>query len=189
MLMATQKRIEQFKVAANNIGAEVFSAANLREAANYVAERVTGTLLVPSFASGARVKLKSVLKKAGLAVENDLNRQTAAQAQAGITGVNFAMADTGTLALESTDEAIRLATTLPEIQFALLDPDKILADSLDAVKPLRKLHKRDPRNYIAYITGPSRTADIERVLTIGVHGPKELHILLVPNLSNDPLEM
>jgi len=187
--MATKKRIEQFKVAANLIGAEVYNAANLGEAVDYVAKRVSGSLLVPSFASGSRAKLKAALKKAGLEVESDLNRQTAAQAQAGITGVNFAMADTGTLALESTDEAIRLATTLPELQFALLDPDKILADSLAATKPLRQLHQRDPRNYIAYITGPSRTADIERVLTIGVHGAKELHILLVPNLSNDPLEM
>ena len=187
--MVSKKCIEQFKTAANNIGAEVTRVANLREAADYVAERVSGTLLVPSFASGSRTKLKAVLKKAGLAVESDLNRQTAAQAQAGITGVNFAMADTGTLALESTDEAIRLATTLPELQFALLDPEKILVDSLEAVKPMRQLHQRDPRNYIAYVTGPSRTADIERVLTIGVHGPKELHILLVPKLSKDPLEM
>ena len=187
--MATQKRIEQFIVAANNIGAEVFSATNLREAANYVAERVTGPMLVPSFATGSRYKLKATLKKAGVTVASDLSRESAAQAQAGITGVNFAMADTGTLALESTDEDIRLATTLPELQFALLDPEKILADSLAAVKPLRQLHQRDPRNYIAYITGPSRTADIERVLTIGAHGAKELHILLVPNLSSDPLEM
>ena len=51
------------------------------------------------------------------------------------------------------------------------------------------MHQRDPRNYVAYISGPSRTADIERVLTIGVHGPKELFILLVPGLSADLLEM
>jgi L-lactate dehydrogenase complex protein LldG len=187
--MVSKKRVEQFTAAAQLIGAEVFSAANLAEAAEYVAQRVTGPVLVPSFATGSRYKLKATLKKAGIAVEDNLSRESAAQAQAGITGVNFAMADTGTLALESTDEDIRLATTLPELQFALLDPEKILADSLAAVKPLRQLHQRNPRNYIAYVSGPSRTADIERVLTIGVHGPKELHILLVPELSNDPLEM
>lgn len=187
--MTIEQRVEKFSVAARNIGADVYQAEDLADAVSYVAGRVSGTLLVPSFASGARYKLKSILKKAGVSVATELNREVAAQAEAGITGVNFAMADTGSLALESTDESIRLATTLPEIQFALLDPEKILADSLEAVKPLRQLHQRDPRNYIAYISGPSRTADIERVLTIGVHGPKQLHILLVPKLSNDPLEM
>ena len=82
-----------------------------------------------------------------------------------------------------------MATTLPPKQFALLDPKKIVADGLEAVNPLRQLHQRDSRNYVAYVTGPSRTADIERVLTIGVHGPKELFILLVPGLSDDLLEM
>jgi L-lactate dehydrogenase complex protein LldG len=187
--MVSKKRIDQFSTAARSIGAEVFAAKGLGEAASYVAERVSGPVLVPSFSTGSRFKLKSVLSKAGVAVESKLSRESAAKAQAGITGVNFAMADTGTLALESTDEAIRLATTLPELQFALLDPEKILADSLEAVAPLRQLHQRDPRNYIAYITGPSRTADIERVLTIGVHGPKQLHILLVPGLSKDLMEM
>lgn len=187
--MGTAQHIEQFTVAARNIGAEVFQAGSVSAAADYIAERLTGTLLLPSFASGARYKLNSVLTKAGLTVETELTRETAALAEGGLTGVNFALADTGSLVLESTDEAIRLATTLPEKQFALLDPEKILADSLEAVEPLRQFHQRDPRNYIAYVTGPSRTADIERVLTIGVHGPKELHILLVPNLSSDLLEM
>lgn len=187
--MEFKDRVAQFTQAAGNIGAEVFHADNLPAAAGYIAERVTGDLLVPSFPTGARFKLKSVLQKAGVSVVSDVTRETAVAAQAGITGVNFAMADTGTLALESTTEEIRLATTLPVLHFALLDPEKIFADSLAAVEPLRQLHQRDPRNYIAYITGPSRTADIERVLTIGVHGPKELHILLVSGMSNDPLEM
>ena len=187
--MEFKDRVAQFNQAASNIGAEVFHADNLSAAVGYVAERVTGDLLLPPFSTGARFKLKSVLKKAGVSVVSDVKRETAVAAQAGLTGANFAMADTGTLALESTAEEIRLTTTLPELHFALLDPEKIFADSLAAVEPLRQLHQRDPRNYIAYITGPSRTADIERVLTIGVHGPKELHILLVSGLSNDPLEM
>lgn len=187
--MVTDQLIEQFTTAARNVGAEVCQFAKLADAAAYVAGHVSGTLLVPSFATGARYKLKAALTKAGAEVNAELLRSSAGSAEAGITGVNFAMADTGTLALESTDEAIRLATTLPEKQFALLDPAKILPDALAAVKPLRQLHQRDSRNYIAYVTGPSRTADIERVLTIGVHGPKELHILLVPGLSDDPLEM
>jgi len=178
-----------FVAAAKAVGAQVVECKNLQEVVNYLTEKVTGQLLCPPFASGQRVRLDDQLRKAGLTVVTEVSRETGRTAQAGITGVNFAMADTGSLALESTDEAIRLATTLPEIQFALLDPQKILADSLEAVEPLRQLHQQGPRNYVAYITGPSRTADIERVLTIGVHGPKQLHILLVPKYSSNLLEM
>ncbi|MDX2480794.1 MAG: lactate utilization protein [Desulfuromusa sp.] len=187
--MTTNQLIEKFTVVAQNVGAEVVAFDSVAAAADFIAKKIEGSLLVPSFSSGSRFKLKAALKNAGVAVASDNFRAIAAQAEAGITGVNFAIADTGTLVLESTSEDIRLATTLPPKQFALLDPQKVVADGLEAVKPLRQLHQRDPRNYIAYVTGPSRTADIERVLTIGVHGPKELFILLVPGLSDNFLEM
>jgi L-lactate dehydrogenase complex protein LldG len=187
--MSTTQLVDQFTEKAANVGAEVVSVPSVAAAAEYIAGKITGQLLVPAFPSAGRFKLKAALKKAGISIEVDQFRTVAAQAEAGITGVNFAIADTGTLVLESTAEDIRLATTLPPKQFALMDPAKIVADGLEAVKPLRQLHQRDPRNYIAYVTGPSRTADIERVLTIGVHGPKELFILLVPGLSDDFLEM
>lgn len=187
--MSAERLSDQFKAAAERVGAQVCNCTSLEEAVAYVAERVTGTLLLPDFASVKQHGLEHLLTKSGIAVETKVTRETAASATAGLTGVNFAMADTGTLALESTAEDIRLATSLPELHFALLDPVKILTDSLAAVEPQRQLHQRDQRNYLAYITGPSRTADIERVLTIGVHGPKQLHILLVPGLSDDLLKM
>lgn len=183
------QHVELFREKAVNVGAEVVSCDSVAAAAQFIAEHIDGTLLVPAFSSARRFKLKAALKKAGIAIEVDNFRTLAIEAEAGITGVNFAIADTGTLVLESTAEDIRLATTWPPKQFALLDPAKIVADGIEAVEPLRQFHQRDPHNYIAYITGPSRTADIERVLTIGVHGPKELFILLVPGLSDDFMEM
>lgn len=184
-----QLLIEQFSEMAKQAGAEVVSTESVGAAVSYMSTRVSGPMLVPSFATGGRFKLRSVLKKAGVDVVTEHLRECGEQAEGGVTGVNFAIADTGTLVLESTAEDVRLATTLPEKQFALLDPDKIVADGLEAVAPLRRLHEKTSQNFVAYVTGPSRTADIERVLTIGVHGPKELHILLVPGLSEDFGEM
>ena len=187
--MSVTQLVDRFTANAINVGAEVISLDSVSAAADYIAGNIKGSLLVPSFSSASRFKLKAALKKSGVVIEVGDFRSVAAEAEAGITGVNFAIADTGTLVLESTAEDIRLATTLPPKQFALLDPKKIVADGIKAVAPLRKFHQQDSRNYIAYVTGPSRTADIERVLTIGVHGPKELFILLVRGISDDFMEM
>lgn len=186
--MDDQQMIADFTRVATSIGAEVLSVESLQAAFELISSRLDGPLIVPRFATGRRFKLKEALRNRGVEVQEGDFRQVAATAQAGLTGVNFAIADTGTLVLDSTAEDIRLATTLPPRHFALLDPDKIVADGLKAVVPLRQLQQKNP-NYIAYISGPSRTADIERVLTIGVHGPRELIILLVPGLSSDMQEM
>ena len=185
--MNTQSQLEQFAAAARKVGAEVVAVADAEEAAVYIAGRAGGPVLLPLFAGAERLQLKERLQSAGCAVSLP-ERSTAATAAAGVTGANFALADTGTVVLESTAEAVRLASTLPERHFVLLDPRKILADGLAASEVLRRFHQAAPRNYLAYITGPSRTADIERVLTIGVHGPCELHILLLEGLSDDLLE-
>ncbi|WP_432822678.1 LutC/YkgG family protein [Trichloromonas sp.] len=187
--MADAQLIQSFSEAAANVGARVTTLENVSAAVTYLADNVAGALLFPEFSSAKRLNIAHLLEQAGVETVTDNFRAMAPLASAGLTGANFALADTGTLVLESTAEDIRLASTLPERHFVLLDPEKILAAGREAVPVLRALHQRDPRNYIAYITGPSRTADIERVLTIGVHGPVELHILLVPGLSSDPMEM
>jgi len=187
--MQQERMITIFSDAARAVGAEVANVADVDAVVDYVKQLADGAVMVPDFASSKRLDLTAALKTAEISlVENDL-RQGAATAAVGVTGANFAFAATGTVVLESTAEDIRLATTLPEHHVVLLDPAKILEDDLAAVPHLRTFHQNNPRNYLAYITGPSRTADIERVLTIGVHGPKQLHILLFSGLSDDPLEM
>ncbi len=180
--------MENFINAARNVGADVQSLANLEELVSYVNDRIDGSLMLPPCPSLVRSGVSAKLKAAGLDVlEQDFRSQGAAAA-AGLTGANFGIAATGTIVLESTDEAVRLATTLPEKHFVVLDPRKILATADEAVPLLNDFHKQLPQAYLAYITGPSRTADIERVLTIGVHGPAELHILLLEGLSEDLME-
>lgn len=185
----TENTKKLFIEAAVRAGAQVVEVASVEEAARYVAGQLKGPLVLPRFPSAGRLNLAQALRDAGFEPVTEGLREAACTAGAGLTGANFAIADTGTLVLDSTAEDIRLATTLPERHFALLDPAGIVADGLEAVSHIRALHQRLPEAYLAYITGPSRTADIERVLTIGVHGPKQLHILLLEGMGADPLEM
>jgi len=105
----------------------------------------------------------------------DVTRDRAATARIGISQMDWAIANTGTLVQDATAVEQRLVSTLPHIHIAIVKIGEIVAD-LPAL-----LAKVDPRRaaYISFITGPSRTADIERVLTIGVHGPERLIVVAV----------
>lgn len=112
----------------------------------------------------------------------DVTRDRAADARVGVTEFDWALADTGTLAQDATDPRLRLASTLPETHVALVRTAGLLPDLaalLEQVDPVRM-------RYVACVTGPSRTADIERVLTIGVHGPKKLVIVAVDGPPQPP---
>jgi L-lactate dehydrogenase complex protein LldG len=178
-----------FSEMARRVGAEVLTISDIAEAIAYIGARAGGSILLPPSRALARSGFAEALRGAGCEVCTDDFHRLAPSAAAGVTAANFAFADTGTIVLDSTEESVRLATTLPERHFVLLDPRKILPDSLAAVPYLRQLRASSPRHFLAYITGPSRTADIERVLTIGVHGPRELHVLLLAGLSEDFLEL
>ena len=108
-----------------------------------------------------------------------VTRDLAKNARIGITQMEWGLADMGTLAQDSTEVEQRLASSLPWIHMALLPSDRIVADL-----PVL-MTKMDPGKspYIALITGPSKTADIERVLAIGVHGPERLVIVCVDELG------
>lgn len=96
----------------------------------------------------------------------------------GLTWAQCGIAETGTLVIDSTHEDLRLATMVSEIHIAMLPVAEIYESAADYQDQLQAKMKNDS-NYLAMITGPSRTADIERVLALGVHGPLELHILLI----------
>ena len=105
----------------------------------------------------------------------DVTRDRAAASRVGISEFDWALAATGTLAQDATDPRLRLVSTLPETHVALVRVTSLLPD-LECL-----LARVDPRKarYLACVTGPSRTADIERVLTIGVHGPRRLVVVAV----------
>jgi L-lactate dehydrogenase complex protein LldG len=99
------------------------------------------------------------------------------RAVVGVTGALAGLADTGSVALASGPGRGRVVSLLPPVHIALLPVAKLypsmaafLADHPDLTRQASSL---------IFVTGPSRTADIEQVLTLGVHGPREIHVLLL----------
>jgi len=94
----------------------------------------------------------------------------------GITTAQAAIAETGTLVLDSADERHRLVSLVPPVHIAIIDAARICETLGEALILLR--HERPLGRAVTFITGPSRTADIELTLTIGVHGPQELYVIV-----------
>ena len=97
----------------------------------------------------------------------------------GVVRAAKGIAQTGTCIVVTDDESVRLDTMLPEVSVILLNRADILPDLPSAAPFLREQQTQGRASYVSFITGPSRTADIERVSAIGVHGPLELHIVLI----------
>jgi L-lactate dehydrogenase complex protein LldG len=95
----------------------------------------------------------------------------------GITRVQAAIAETGTLVLDSASERHRLVSLLPPVHIAIVDASQICLTLGEALSALRR-DTEEVSPTITFVTGPSRTADIELTLAIGVHGPQELYVIV-----------
>jgi len=95
----------------------------------------------------------------------------------GVTGAFCAIAETGTLMMLSGPDTPATTSLLPETHVAVLDPRRIVATMEDAWDLLRKEFKQPPRA-VNFISGPSRTADIEQTVTLGAHGPYRVLLIL-----------
>ena len=108
--------------------------------------------------------------------ENDF-REVCAQADAGLTSAAVALAETGTLVLEPGPAQSRLASLLPPVHFVLLPESRILPSIFEWSA---QLPDSLPSN-VVLVSGPSKTADIEQTLVVGVHGPKRLIVIVYPD--------
>ncbi len=178
--------IESFKLRAEAVSAEFEHLSTRAEAIDRIIELLhkEGIADNPqSYAVCAACAAITPADKAKLLAEVpgirfDVTRELASEAKVGISQLEWALANTGTLVQTADAADTRLVSMLPPLHIALVPTAGLLPD-LPSV-----LTKVDPRKsaYLAFITGPSRTADIERVLTIGVHGPGRLIILMVDEL-------
>ena len=93
----------------------------------------------------------------------------------GISTAQAGIAETGTLVLDSACERHRLVSLVPPVHIAIVNASAIVETLSEA---LAVLQKKEVSPAITFITGPSRTADIELTLAIGVHGPRELYVIV-----------
>ena len=96
-----------------------------------------------------------------------------AECELGVTGVDAALPETGTLVLRSSPDRPRIVSLLPRVHLAILRPAALRADLHQAFADVQD------DGYCVFVTGPSRTADIELTLTLGVHGPESLYVWLL----------
>lgn len=96
-----------------------------------------------------------------------------AQCELGVTEADFLLPETGTIALVSSRQKPRAVSLLPRVHLAIVSPSTLRADMHQIFAEAKS------NNYLVFITGASRTADIELTTTLGVHGPKNLYVWIM----------
>ena len=164
-------RIAMFCSALEKLAGKTYVANSHADAQAYVTSMTAGRTVVTSDSP--------LLHACGVAspVSGDQHRSACAEAAFGITGAAYALADTGSLVMLASSEEARLLSLLPPVHIAIIERGQILTglDELLGKIPL----PADVTSSMVLITGPSRTADIEQILVRGVHGPGELHVVIV----------
>ncbi len=175
--------IRQMKEKAEIVQAVVSTVKTFEDVCKYAVDltRTQGgqTVVAPELTDGEKAHLEDRCKAGGLTLLTPPFRPHAENIHTALTHVDWGIAETGSLVLDSRSEDIRLATMLAETHVAVLPASRIRPDTDALADDIDGIMKGDGPSYTAFITGASRTADIERVLAIGVHGPKTLHILIV----------
>jgi len=184
--MATNELFSHFKDRLESVGGEVHQVESLEQAAQLITEHPAleqrEIVVAPGFALlstwGAILPL---LRDQGIEIREAGSPASVADAPAGLSVAELAVAETGSVLLAENALEARVVGMLTLTHFVLVSTATLFPMLDDASKLLSELTKSGPdqRHYISLVTGPSRTADIERTLTIGVQGPKALCVILV----------
>ncbi|MCX8030412.1 MAG: lactate utilization protein [Thermodesulfovibrionales bacterium] len=184
--MVDERLYELFKEKAELVNSEVYRFKTKKEALDFITCFFTqygisveeGKFAVWADNSFLSEEEKQRLSSSYKALGFEITKIKVANSKIGISTVDWALAETGTLVQDASKIEQRLVSMLPEVHIAIASSKKIflnLSTLLPFIKP-------ENASFFAMITGPSRTADIERVLTIGVHGPERLIIVFVDEI-------
>lgn len=118
--------------------------------------------------------LSAALSAASVTVDH-YDPATGAAADVGLTGAVAGVAATGSLVLDASTAGSRAAGLLPPVHICVLREDQLVATPANVLHPLAA----GAPSSLVLVGGPSRTGDVEQILTLGVHGPRHVHIVLV----------
>src|SRR5713101_9552702 len=167
-------------------GGESHSVERLERAAEIIAAHPAlarrEIIIAPDFTtSQSWAAILPLLHNKGIEIREAESPASVADAPAGLSVAELAIAETGSVLLAENSLEARVAGMLTLTHFVLVREERLLPMLEDAGNLLQKLTVAGPdqRRYISLVTGPSRTADIERTLTIGVQGPRVLCVIVV----------
>jgi len=167
-------RIARFRERCVSLSSTVDAVAELADAPGAIARFLAASNLRPSGTCWPQFAGLD-WNAAGLSIAA---RPARAEDQLGITGTYCAIAETGTLMLLSGADTHATTSLLPDTHVAIVAVSRIVPAMEDGWDLLRREHGSLPRQ-VTFISGPSRTADIEMTLVLGAHGPYRVHIVLV----------
>jgi L-lactate dehydrogenase complex protein LldG len=179
--LSPSDRIDLFVSMATEVAATVERLPNLSRVPHAVADYLASQNLPaevkvapdPRLATIPWDKRPTLTVTTGRAADRDLTSVTAAFS---------AIAETGTLMMLSGPEHPTTLNMMPDTHIVVLRADQVVGSYEDGWDAVRRRDKEMPRT-VNFITGPSRTGDIEQTLQLGAHGPRRLHILLIDGPS------
>lgn len=182
--------IERFIQEATAVRAQVYrlpGGLRLVEAIVEVCSRQNDEVAISGATVFGETDLREELAARGLStfVGNDTEHHQLvarlANCGVGLTAVDYAIAETGTIVLGSDEPNALLVSLLPPVHIALVRAGQMIATMDEAIERIgsEQIGRANPARSVTLITGPSRTSDVELVLSIGVHGPKELHLIVI----------
>jgi L-lactate dehydrogenase complex protein LldG len=184
--------VERFAAEVNAVGGEAFVVADFTAASHQLHQ-----LLAEAGAKSAACWQHDLLDRIGLAdllavpgvtlfdyarlaaLPADELRQMLLACDVGITSCDCAIAETGTLMMCSRPGQERVASLLPPMHIAVVERQQIVPDLIDAFRLLQDRGLDQLPSNVTWITGPSKTGDIELQLTTGVHGPGKWRVIVV----------
>jgi len=179
-------KISRFQTQVTSLGGHFATVPNMLAIREYI-NRVASTSSARQIALSSGISKEKLFSSDSvsfdIATQSEMSREAFYAAlktvKIGVSTVDLGVAETGTLIAATSDESDRLVTALPEIHIALLPYSRLVSSLRDAEPHISQLLKQSHSVVVSLISASSRTSDIGGLLVLGVHGPKELHVLLL----------
>lgn len=187
--MNNQTNFDIFVKAVEGLQGKAYRATSLQEASklisNLIVDKKVRILAVSAKILARYELLVRTLEQTGVIIlrveraDSQRIRNELRYVDAGLTTADTAIAETGSIGIFTENETDLLVSALPKIHIALIGSNQIVHSIHDTVQHIRRSISEGKRGVFSLISGPSRTADIELQLILGVHGPHEVHVVVL----------